>query len=87
LTACWSTCMIRGMANTHDEPVLFKLPNPQDWLDAEGAAKLLNRSRATVYDMASRGVLTAYEVGGLKIYWRPEVETIANALRALAVRT
>jgi len=75
------------MTKMHDEVALFKIPNPEDWLDAEGVATVLNRSRATVYSMAERGVITPYFIGGLKLYWRPEVQTIAEALRKLAARS
>lgn len=59
------------------------LPNPQDWVDIGQACALLGRSRATVYDMRDRGVLTIHEVGAARILWRSEVLEVGAALRRL----
>jgi excisionase family DNA binding protein len=64
----------------------FKIPNPDDWCDADSAASVLGRSKATVYDMTKRGVLTAYDVGRVKLWWRPEVQKVAAALLVVAAR-
>jgi excisionase family DNA binding protein len=63
----------------------LKIPNPNDWCDAELASEVLGRSKATVYDMSKRGVLTAYRVGRITLWWRPQVEKVSLALRVLEV--
>jgi hypothetical protein len=59
-------------------------PNPEDWTDATGAAAILGKSRATVYDMSTRGVLTPYVIGaGRVLFWVPEVKEVARSLKRL----
>lgn len=68
------------MTDTKASPI----PDPEEqWCDTLQAAALLNRSRATVYDMALRGLLTQRYVGRATLYWRPEVLEIAAALKRL----
>lgn len=69
-----------GMVN-HDQQL--PLPNPADWTDAPGAAAILGRSRATVYDMVSRGLLTTHRIGGRSMFWVAEVRGIREALDRL----
>jgi hypothetical protein len=64
----------------------FKIPNPEDWCDAAEAAVVLHRTKATVYDMTNRGVLNAYPVGRIKLWWRPQVARVAAALRVVEAR-
>ena len=63
------------------------LPNPQDWVDTTGACRILGRSRATLHDMADRGVLRKYLIGAVPLYWAAEVREVAAALRRLEVRS
>lgn len=65
--------------------VKLPVPNPEDWTDTEGAARILGRSRPTVYDMVDRGVLTRYRVGAHAVFWVPEVRDVAVALSRLTV--
>jgi predicted DNA-binding transcriptional regulator AlpA len=73
------------MLSVNSEMMLM-MPNPSDWLDTNQTAEVLGRSRATVYDMVDRGVLTRYQIGGLSVYWLAEVREVAAALRRLEVR-
>lgn len=62
-------------------------PNPEDWTDTDGAARMLGRSRPTVYDMVERGVLVRYHAGSHAIFWVPEVREVAAALaRTTSIR-
>jgi hypothetical protein len=70
---------------TDTEPKL-PLPNPADWTDAGGAAAILGRSRPAVYDMVDRGVIAKYRIGTHTMYWVPQVEQVAAAIRKLARR-
>lgn len=65
------------------EQIEIPLPNPADWTDTEGAAAMLGRNRATVYDLVNRGVLTRYRAGTTSIYWVREVREIVAARRRL----
>lgn len=56
------------------------------FVDSAAAAAMLGRSRATVCDMADRGVLTRYAVGSAVLYWRDEVADMADALRRIKAR-
>jgi hypothetical protein len=72
--------MLLGMKNEQRLPI----PNPEDWTDAAGAAAILGKSRGTVYDMSTRGVLTAYVIGaGRVLFWVPEVQEVARSLKRL----
>lgn len=51
--------------------------------DSAGASSLLRRSRATVSDMADRGVITRYRVGAALLYDLEEIREVAAALRRL----
>jgi hypothetical protein len=62
------------MANTEQSP------NPEDWTDTEGAARLIGRSRPTVYDMVERGLLVRYRIGALSLFWVPECREVGAAL-------
>lgn len=63
------------------------IPNPEDWTDAVGAAAILGRSRATVYDMVERNVIHAYPIGANRtLFWVPELREVAGMLKRLAAR-
>lgn len=72
------------MTQTHEDRL--PIPNPEDWTDLDGAAKLLGKSRPTVYALIEKGVLTRYEIGCHAMLWVPEVKQAARAFRVLAVR-
>jgi hypothetical protein len=59
------------------------VPNPKDWVDTDGAAKILDRSRTTVYAYVAAGVLEQYQIGAHAVYWVPDVQDMAKALRAI----
>lgn len=70
--------------NQNSPPV----PDPEElWADTQQAADILHRSRATVYDMALRGVITPRYIGRATVYYRPELHDVAVALRRLEVRS
>jgi hypothetical protein len=77
-----------GMTEHALHPVDLRRPETllDNFEDSAGAAQLLNRSRSTVSEMAARGLITPYRVGAVVLYWRPEVERIAAALKTLAVK-
>lgn len=70
---------------TDNEPKL-PLPNPGDWTDTAGAALILGKSRPTVYEMVDRGVLERYRIGTHGMFWVPQLEQVAAAIRKLARR-
>lgn len=59
------------------------LPNPGDWLDQNDTARLLDRSRRTIDRLVSAGILTLYEIGTQRLFWRAEVEQVRDAQRVL----
>jgi hypothetical protein len=69
-----------GMANLVQHPLLAH------FVDSKGAADLLCRSRSTVTELADRDVLTRYRVGAAVLYYRPQVEEVADALKRLRAR-
>jgi hypothetical protein len=56
------------------------VPDPDAWVDTAGAAAILGRTRATVYDMVERGVLVRYRIGPHAVFWAAEVREVAAAL-------
>ncbi len=60
---------------------LFKTPNPDDWMDSHSAIAALKINRSTLYAMLGDGRSTGHKGGGLRLFWRPEIETLAEALR------
>lgn len=57
------------------------LPNPEDWCDAPEAIALIGCSRHTLYNMLSDGRIGDYKIGGVRIFWRPEIEEFAAMKR------
>lgn len=63
------------------------LPNLEDWCSLVGAAIILGVSRRTVERMIEDGRLTGYwpwgpgQRVGRAMLWRPQVETLADALK------
>lgn len=51
------------------------------FVDSATAADLLNRSRATVCDMANRGALHRFRVGAAVLFWRDEVQRAGEVFR------
>lgn len=76
---------VSGMNELKHGPTA-EVPNPQDWTDAAGAAAIIGRARATIDDMAARGVLTRYEIGASlrPLFWVPECREVARALARVA---
>lgn len=62
------------------------LPNPGDWCDAKEAAALLLVSRSTLYAMVRDGRLTDYQIGTIRVFWRPEILEVSAALRRVRAR-
>lgn len=60
------------------------LPNPGDWLDQNDTARRLDRSRRTIDRLVSAGILTLYDIGTQRLFWRAEVEQVRDAQRVLA---
>lgn len=58
------------------------IPNPEDWTDTGGAADILGKSRATVHEMASSGVITRHPCGisVRPMFWVPELKQVRAAL-------
>jgi hypothetical protein len=54
-------------------------PNPQDWTDVEGAAKIIGVRRAAVNQMIDRQALHRYYAGQRPIFWVPECLDLAAA--------
>lgn len=77
VSAFWQDCRM-----SKNDPTL-PIPNPYDWCDVRQACELLGRSRASVYDMFGRGVLTPYKIGTVTLLWRHEVTEVAAALKRL----
>ena len=59
------------------------LPNPQDWADARQAMMLLNVARPTLYAMVRDGRVGDYKIGTMRVFWRPDLEEVAAAMRRL----
>lgn len=62
------------------------LPNPRDWCDAKEAAALLLVSRSTLYAMLRDGRLGDYQIGTIRVFWRPEILEVSAALRRTRAR-
>jgi hypothetical protein len=71
------------MANKVSTGLRLPTPNPEDWMDLSMTAEALGRSRPAVYDYVKRNVLTAHKIGRITMFWRPEVDRAAAALRVL----
>lgn len=50
-------------------------------LDGTQTARVLNVSRTHVYKLIQRGVIKPYSIGGLTVFWAPEVHAAAAARR------
>jgi excisionase family DNA binding protein len=61
------------------------LPNPEDWTDRVGAARMLSVSVRTVERMADDGRLKAYQIGACRLFWQPEVARLADARRVAGI--
>ena len=61
---------------------MFPLPNPDDWIDAFTAARMLGCDQSTVRRMAIE-ILPAYRLGTGRalFYWKPQVRELAAARR------
>lgn len=58
------------------------LPNPGDWTDRTGAARILGVDETTVGRMVRARRLTPYACGvNLTMYWVPGVKALAEARR------
>jgi hypothetical protein len=75
--------LTREQFQLKETPVDLPAPNPTDWVDTEGAARILQRTRSTVYEYVGAGVLDQYRIGSHAVYWVADVEHMARALRAL----
>ena len=67
-----------------DAPKL-PIPNPEDWTDRNGAARLLGVDPATVSRMADDGRLKVYPIGTCRLFWRPQVNALAEARRIAGI--
>jgi excisionase family DNA binding protein len=61
------------------------IPNPEEWADRTVAARLLRVSLKTVGRMADDGRLTPYRIGECLMFWRPEVNQLAEARRIAGI--
>ncbi|MDQ1700674.1 MAG: hypothetical protein QOG34_2537 [Frankiaceae bacterium] len=67
------------------QPTL-NLPNPEAWLDAEQAIAKLGVSRATLYAMLADGRIGDYKIGAVRVFWRVEIDELAQALKRVKAR-
>jgi excisionase family DNA binding protein len=61
------------------------IPNPEDWADRTIAARLLRVSVRTVMRMAEDGRLTGHPIGECLLFWRPQINQLAEARRIAGV--
>lgn len=57
------------------------LPNPESWLTPTQAVRLLQVSRATLYQMLADGRITRHKVGATTLIWRAEALEVAAAVQ------
>lgn len=66
------------------------IPNPEDWVTIEGAARLLGRSKQQVIRYVADQRLAGYRVYGARdrlaerLLWRADVERFKEAQRTIA---
>jgi hypothetical protein len=62
-----------------DQPI--DVPYPTDWLSPAEACVILSVTPTTLWRMVKAELLTPRKIGGLTVYWRPQVERLAAARR------
>lgn len=66
------------------------LPNPEDWVTIEGAARILHRSKAQVIRYVADQRLVGYRLYGSRdrlaerVLWRADVEKFRDAQQVIA---
>lgn len=73
---------MRCMNALKDPPAV---PNVEDWCDRTIAATLLRVSTSTVIRMVADGRLREYRVGTCALYWRAEVNRLAEARKQAGI--